>query len=204
MLIRNEKDKIQPISLNNTSQNARTKQPKLVVEKEFIDDGTDAVLFSFESLEAARKHEKLKINKAKKQGNQLKRPMPLEKGFLYCAKTKAIICEKQIECLKIGFSTRNPKVRILELNEDSHIDLEYFEIEKPVLPMYPNMVFELVKYYQIKGCYEIEQLIHAELIKNEHWLWAELFTISLDEVDSIIKKHIPSLPDCKLIAEFDN
>lgn len=67
------------------------------------------------------------------------------------------------------------------LNEDS---LESgFEGVKPT---YSGMVFKLDAYFQVKGCYEIEQFLHNYFREKGNSLWAELFDVTFDDIKKAI------------------
>lgn len=157
-------------------------------------------IFSFESIDDARRFENKKIQIAKNNGCNMDRPLPLSIGFIYFAETVATIAERSIKCTKIGFTLRDPKVRIIELNEDNAVDYQNLDINSPNLPMYPNMQFSLVRAYKIKGCYEVEQLIHNELKKSGDWLWGELFKTQIDRIDVCLKKQIENIDGAELIT----
>lgn len=84
--------------------------------------------------------------------------------------------------LKIGFTQKDPRQRAIELSADgSYRDREF-------IPVF---------WFQVKGCFEVEQETH-ELLRRRR-LWRELFKVTEEEAEVAIKTAIGRVKGAELL-----
>jgi hypothetical protein len=125
------------------------------------------------------------IAHAKSNGSTIKPPPNGTKGYVYILNTFGNGLPNDSAC-KIGFTQRVPFYREKELSDSA---------------MYRGMDFYLFCYYEVIGCYEVEQEAHRILSLKK--LWGELFDVNVEDAKGAIESAIEGLETAALIDYID-